>query len=79
MATKYIDLDTVHALKEALGSLIDKDTEIILMEGDKPVAKVVSLAKPSRKSLTGAFEGKIMMHDDFDDPLPDEFWFGKEE
>lgn len=79
MVTKTIDITTMQPLKDALLSLLEGDTELILVEGDRPVAKVTPLAKSSRKDLAGLFRGAMTMHDDFDDPLPDEFWFGEDE
>ena len=34
--------------------------------------------KPRRKRILGLSRGDIEVSDDFDDPLPDSFWFGEE-
>jgi hypothetical protein len=34
--------------------------------------------KLSRRELAGLHRGAMVMHDDFDEPLPDSFWFGDE-
>jgi antitoxin (DNA-binding transcriptional repressor) of toxin-antitoxin stability system len=81
MVTKTIDISTIPAIKDVLLPLLEADTELILMDGDKPIAKVTPLAQPAhqnRESLAGIFRGMMTMSDDFDDPLPDEFWLGKE-
>ena len=43
--------------------------EIVITQGDQPVARLVSIA-PNR-SLFGSDKGKIFMSDDFDAPLPE--------
>jgi antitoxin (DNA-binding transcriptional repressor) of toxin-antitoxin stability system len=65
-----------------------KGTEIIITQDEKPVAKLVpmeteaavsadvSAALPPR--IFGLQRGQIWMSDDFDAPLPDEFWLGEE-
>lgn len=47
--------------------------EIIITHDQKPIAKLVSLAKPnSRKQiLPGSAKGLITIADDFDEPLED--------
>ena len=52
----------------------------LLTEGDTPLATIVPIEK--KDTLThprtpGLFPG-IWTSDDFDEPLPDEFWFGEE-
>jgi prevent-host-death family protein len=44
--------------------------EIIIAKAGKPVAKLVSIAKPKRKP--GALKGTFIMDDAFFDPLPDD-------
>jgi hypothetical protein len=34
---------------------------------------------PKKGRILGMHPGSIWMSDDFDDPLPDEFWFGDDE
>lgn len=74
---------------DELLALAEEGTEVLVLEGTHPLVKVIpadnansispeSRVAQSRKRLTNAFPGAIVMHDDFDDPLPDEFWFGKD-
>jgi prevent-host-death family protein len=44
--------------------------EIIITKAGQPVAKLVPLTAPVRRRL-GALEGKAIVPDDFDAPLPD--------
>ncbi|MBI1278911.1 MAG: toxin-antitoxin (TA) system antitoxin [Anaerolineaceae bacterium] len=78
MVTKTLDITTLQAVKDTLLSLLDKDTEIILTENGQPVARVLPVKKLPRKQLAGLFPNAMVMHDDFDEPLPDSFWLGDE-
>ncbi len=68
----------VHDAKTHFSRLIarvEAGEEIVIARAGKPVAKLVCYADPNpgRRPL-GLFKGQIWMSDDFDDPLPDEFW-----
>jgi antitoxin (DNA-binding transcriptional repressor) of toxin-antitoxin stability system len=61
--------------------LLSDDTEILLTRGDIPLARLspvdqVPAAKGQR--IPGLHRGTTWVSDDFDDPLPDEFWLGEE-
>ena len=43
--------------------------DIVITQGDQPVARLVSIVPKS--SLFGSDKGKIFMSDDFDAPLPE--------
>lgn len=76
MVTKTVDVKSQLSLTELL-SLLDKDTEIVLMEGSTVRARVVPCASPSKGRTLGLHRGAIWTSDDFDEPLPEEFWTGK--
>lgn len=61
-------------LKE-LVTLVEQGNDVVLMESGKAVARIVSL----RKRVMGLHEGMVWTSDDFDAPLPDEFWLGEDE
>lgn len=73
MLTKTVDIQQIRMLKELL-TLLDQDTEIILTEGDTPIARLTPVEIQPTKRIAGLHPGAINMHDDFDEPLPDEFW-----
>jgi antitoxin (DNA-binding transcriptional repressor) of toxin-antitoxin stability system len=78
MLAKTIDVQKT-SLQELL-ALVREGAEVILTEDDTPLAKLVPVEQ--KETLThprvpGLFPG-IWTSDDFDDPLPDEFWFGEE-
>ena len=78
MVTKTLDITTMQAVKDSLLSWLEQDTEIILTENGHPIARVLPMEKLSRKQLSGLNRGSMIMHDDFDEPLPDNFWLGDE-
>jgi antitoxin (DNA-binding transcriptional repressor) of toxin-antitoxin stability system len=60
---------------------MDDGAEVVLMEGNVPVGKVMRL-KPvdkSRPRRANLFPNSMKMSDDFDEPLPDSFWLGEDE
>jgi len=77
MTVQTIDLlKTPTDLKKLL-SLITKGEEVLLTEGAKPIARVVPMASLETQRVPGLHAGAIWTSDDFDAPLPDEFWTGE--
>lgn len=60
-------------LASALGG-----NEVIITDGGKPLARLVPIAPPKKKRIAGLNRGTIQTSDDFDEPLPDEFWINQE-
>lgn len=79
MPTKMVEIQqTETSLKELL-SLIDTGTEVILTEGNTPIARLVPIAaSPVQSRVAGLHLNAISVSDDFDEPLPDDFWLGSE-
>jgi antitoxin (DNA-binding transcriptional repressor) of toxin-antitoxin stability system len=76
MLAKKIEVEKT-SLKELL-ALVREGAEVLLTEGDTPVAKIVPVEGKTGKRIAGLHEGMWWVSEDFDDPLPDEFWFGEE-
>jgi antitoxin (DNA-binding transcriptional repressor) of toxin-antitoxin stability system len=75
MLTRTIDLGDAQADLRELISLVLEGTEIILTEDSTPLARLVPIdAKTPRQ--VGLHAGAIQISDDFDEPLPEEFWVG---
>jgi HTH-type transcriptional regulator/antitoxin HigA len=71
-ATKTVDvLQERKSMKELL-AMTAGGAEVILAEGDKPIAHLV----PVGQRIAGLHAGAVWTSDDFDEPLPDEFWLG---
>lgn len=74
--TKTVDVEDAKDRLPELLSLALEGNEVIISEGDRPVARLVPIRPPGRKRVMGLHRGAARMSEDFDDPLPDEFWLG---
>ena len=72
MSTQTIDVNKATTDLKGLLSLVAEGTEVVLTEGDTPVARLV----PMGKRVAGLHSGVIWTSEDFDEPLPEEFWTG---
>lgn len=79
MVLKTIDLETTNLTMDELLAELDADTELLLMRGDSPVAKVapVEAIVPRKERILGLYAGVGWMSADFDDELPMSFWMGE--
>lgn len=78
MTTQTVTLQEAQTRLAELLTLAQTGNEIIIAEGNKPLARLVPIATPKRKRrIAGLQRGKIWVSDDFDAPLPDEFWTGE--
>ncbi len=75
MQTKTVDVHEAQTHLVELLSLVTAGTEIIVMEGSTPLARIVSMEGASQR-VAGLHAGTIWTSEDFDDPLPDTFWTG---
>ena len=76
MVLKTVDIsETPMSLQELL-SLINEETEIVLTEGNKPLARLSPILPLVNPRIPGLHPGAISISDDFDEPLPEEFWAG---
>ena len=72
MLTRTIDVRKEPPDLKGLLSLVADGAEVVLTEGDTPIARLV----PVGKRVTGLHAGAIWTSENFDEPLPDEFWTG---
>lgn len=67
----------VHEAKTQLSALLDRvlaGEEIVIAKAGVPVARLVPIAPASaRARVAGARAGRMVMADDFDAPLPEDF------
>lgn len=76
MTTKTIDVHEVKPDFKELLSLVGEGTEIILTEGDTPLARITPVKASPTSRIPGLHTGAIWTSTDFDNPLSDEFWTG---
>lgn len=74
MLTKTVDVRETHASLQELLSLVREGTEIVLTEGTTPLARLVPIVLPPAQRVAGLHAGAIWTSEDFDEPLPEEFW-----
>jgi len=75
MSTKTIDINQTPWLSELLAQIASGD-EIVFEENGQPVARLVPVGRATPR-IAGLREGQGWVSDDFDTPLPDEFWSGR--
>ena len=73
---------TVDEAQQKLPDLLARavaGNEVIITEHGKPVARLVAVpvASPRKNRIPGLNRGAIWTSEDFDKPLPDEFWLGQ--
>jgi antitoxin (DNA-binding transcriptional repressor) of toxin-antitoxin stability system len=76
MPTMQVNIHDPQTDLAGLVALVAAGTEIILTKGDAPVARIVRAELPRGYRVAGLHPGAIETSDDFDGPLPDEFWTG---
>jgi len=78
MSTKTVDVREAQTPLRELLPLVIAGTEIIFAEDNTPVARLVPIALPTTPRVAGLHAGMIWISDDFNEPLPEEFWTGNE-
>lgn len=68
------------ALPDSLAQLVTlarQGTEVLLTEGNRPLARLVPVNASPRPRIAGLHTGMVEVSDDFDAPLSEEFWIGR--
>ncbi len=76
MSTKMVDVQEAQRQLAELVSLAQQGNDIIIAEGNTPLARLVPVRPPDKPRIAGLHQGAIRMRSDFNDPLPEEFWIG---
>jgi len=76
MLKKTVDVREAQIPLKELLPLVIAGTEIIFAEDSTPVARLVPIALPTTPRVAGLHTGAIWISDDFNEPLPEEFWTG---
>jgi prevent-host-death family protein len=69
----------IHEAKTNLSALIaavEAGEEVVIARANKPVVRLVAMETKPVQRIPGLHKGEFYMADDFDAPLPDEFWLG---
>lgn len=81
MAITTVDISKTPTELSDLLSLSQEGVDIIITRGNTPIARLSAIAPAPAdptKRVGGLHAGSIWISDDFDAPLPDEFWLGEE-
>lgn len=79
MPTQTVNLDKVEKQLAELLAIVEHGSEIVIAQNGKPIARLASVVAPTKKKrIAGLNRGAIWTSEDFDAPLPDEFWLRKE-
>lgn len=78
MPAQTVNLDKVEKQLAELLALAKDKGEIVIAQNGKPIARLEPVMPEKKKRIAGLNRGMIWTSDDFDKPLPDEFWLGKE-
>lgn len=76
MLTKQVDLRKSQINVHDLLILVQEGNEVVLTEGATPLARVIPITLSSTPRKVGLHPGAIQISEDFDEPLPEEFWVG---
>lgn len=72
----YQVLDSASKLIAKLQNLAPEQQQEVLDFVEFLAQKYAQPQQPTQKRVLGLNQGKIWISDDFNDPLPDEFWLG---
>ena len=78
MPTKTVEVQQSQTYLQELLLLVSSGSEIILTQGDTPVARLVPITtSTATPRIAGLHLNAIQMSDDFDEPLSEDFWLGE--
>ena len=77
MATTTIDIGKTPIQLADLLRLTSQGTEVIIARDEETLARLVPVAKQTLR-VGNLNPGSISTTEDFDAPLPDDFWMGEE-
>ena len=75
---KTVNINEAQIKLPKLLSLVTAGNEVIIEENNKPVAKIIPISPPLQARIAGLNKGKIWISKNFDEPLPEHFWTGRE-
>ncbi len=79
MPEQTVNIEKIEKQLSDLLAIVSDGDEVVISQNGKPLARLEHIAaKRKKKRVAGLNRGMILTDDDFDAPLPDEFWLGKE-
>jgi antitoxin (DNA-binding transcriptional repressor) of toxin-antitoxin stability system len=77
MTTTTLDISKMHLSLDEVLALVRKGAAVLFTEGSVPLARLVPLAASEAGRIPDLHSGSMEAADDFDAPLPDDFWLGQ--
>lgn len=75
MPTQTVNVDEAKSQLADLITIAAEGGEVIITQDGKPRARLIPVAQAAKKKrIAGLNRGSIWTSEDFDKPLPDEFW-----
>jgi prevent-host-death family protein len=78
MNAQTVDIHDAQKRLLELMTLVKAGAEVTVTQAEKPVMRLVPVQSLPKQRVAGLHAGMGWMSDDFDAPLPDEFWLGEE-
>ncbi len=79
MPVQTINIDRVESQLAELLAIVEHDGEILIAQNGTLLARLEPVMRLNKKKrIAGLNRGMISTTADFDEPLSDEFWLGKE-
>jgi antitoxin (DNA-binding transcriptional repressor) of toxin-antitoxin stability system len=79
MMTKTVSVKDAQAQFLELLDLVSMGNRVVIEKDEEPLAEIVGINIPKKgKRVAGLNRGTAWVSDDFDAPLPDEFWLGEQ-
>ena len=77
MSIKSVTMQEAEGHLDELLALVVQGEEVIITKDDQPCAKLVAVPLiPKTPRAFGQHTGKAWMSEDFNAPMPDNFWLG---
>jgi antitoxin (DNA-binding transcriptional repressor) of toxin-antitoxin stability system len=78
MSTITVDIQNTQINWQAVLSEMRAGSKVVLVDGETPVAQLTPVEESEAGTrIPDLSRGAIWTSEDFDDPLPDEFWLGE--
>ena len=79
MMTKTVSVKDAQMQFLELLDLVSLGNRVVIQKDEEPLAEIVGISSSKKgKRVAGLNRGSAWVSDDFDAPLPDEFWLGKQ-
>ena len=76
MPATTIDVHEAQTQLLQLLALALKGGDVVIAKDNIPLVRLVPVKPQRKRRIANLHKGAMRMHDDFNDPLPDEFWLG---